>query len=41
MILDSTKEQKELNITDNKIVKIEPRSVVVLLGKIIKSKIKK
>jgi len=41
VILDSTKEQKELNITDNKIVKIEPRSVVVLLGKIIKSKIKK
>ena len=41
VVLDSAKEQKELNIVDNKIVKIEPRSVVVLLGKIIKSSNKK
>jgi len=41
VILNSAKEQKELNITDNKIVKIEPRCVVVLLGKIIKSNTKK
>jgi len=41
VILNSAKEQKELNITDNKIVKIEPRTVVVLLGKIIKSNTKR
>lgn len=36
VVLDSVNEQKDLNIDDNKIVRIEPRSVVVLLGKIIK-----
>jgi len=41
VILDSEKEQKALNITDNRLVKIDPRSVVVLLGKIIKPNIKK
>lgn len=33
VILDSTKEQKEFEISNNKIAKIEPRSVVVLIGK--------
>jgi len=36
VVLDSTKEQKALNIMDDKIVKIDPRSVVVLLVKLYK-----
>lgn len=39
VVFDTAKEQKELHILDNRLARIEPRSVVVLLGKILKQKI--
>lgn len=41
VVFDTAKEQKELVITDNRLARIEPRSVVVLLGKILKEKRRK